>query len=182
MSSQVRQSFIEILKKNNYRSDGNDEAMKWLLDYVVAYCNNNAFRGITISGTVGIGKTFFFELFQEFTGTEAINSLFTFREAMKNDNIIYHFGTFNANLIIDDLGAEVRMSRFGVETEIFTEIIGMRYELWRQDGILTFVTTNLSASEIEERYGIRTADRLFEMTSLLTLKGNNKRKFTREEF
>jgi DNA replication protein DnaC len=181
MEENVRNDFVELLKLKQFRSGEDKATMKWLVNYVVSYEFNDVKRGVTLSGVPGSGKSFFFELFQKFSNLVAINSVLFLREAMKTTDKIYEIGSLEKDLIIDDLGAEVKMIHYGMATELFAEVLMMRYEIWKQENILTFVTTNLSAVEIEERYGKRVADRLFEMTSFITSKNKNMRLFHTEE-
>jgi DNA replication protein DnaC len=47
------------------------------------------------------------------------------------------------------------------------EVLLSRYDLFISKGILTHVTTNLSASEIEQTYGNRVRSRMREMFNLM---------------
>ena len=56
------------------------------------------------------------------------------------------------------------------------EILLSRYDLFIQKGILTHITTNLSASELESMYGSRVRSRMREMFNLVAFKRNAKDK------
>jgi DNA replication protein DnaC len=53
-----------------------------------------------------------------------------------------------------------------------------RYDLFVSRGIPTHVTTNLSASELEEKYGNRLRSRMREMFNLVAFDKNSKDKRT----
>jgi DNA replication protein DnaC len=52
------------------------------------------------------------------------------------------------------------------------EILLSRYDLFISKGIPTHLTTNLSASEIEEKYGNRVRSRMREMFNLVAFDKN----------
>mgnify|MGYP002350638330 CR=1 FL=1 len=63
-------------------------------------------------------------------------------------------------IILDDLGAEMKeRSEQGWISELLFEIVQTRYE--RE--LPTIITTNLTLGELSQRYGERTASRLYEM-------------------
>lgn len=53
------------------------------------------------------------------------------------------------------------------------EILLTRYDLFVSKNLLTHLTTNLSASEIEEIYGNRIRSRLREMLNLISFDKNS---------
>ena len=76
----------------------------------------------------------------------------------------------------DDLGIEQPRKYFGNECNVMAEILLSRYELFVSKGIPTHVTTNLSASELEEKYGNRLRSRMREMFNLVAFDKNSKDK------
>ena len=63
-------------------------------------------------------------------------------------------------LAIDDLGLEVtEISKYGNLITPFLDMFYYRYE----NNLMTILTTNLTISQLNERYGLRFADRLNEM-------------------
>ena len=75
-------------------------------------------------------------------------------------------------LIIDDLGTEPStIKSFGNEVSPITEVLYNRY-----DKLLpTIVTSNLNDKEINDRYGVRIADRFEEMFDKIYFSGNSYR-------
>lgn len=67
----------------------------------------------------------------------------------------------------DDLGAEQSLKYYGNECNVMGEILLSRYEYYVSHDMLTHITTNLSATEIENLYGNRVRSRMREMFNLL---------------
>ena len=67
----------------------------------------------------------------------------------------------------DDLGVEQPLKHYGNQCNIMAEILLSRYDLFVHHGMLTHLTTNLSASEIEQAYGNRVRSRMREMFNLV---------------
>lgn len=81
-------------------------------------------------------------------------------------------------LIVDDLGAESGWNDFGTKREPMGEWLNGLYNLWangRWNGRL-FVTTNLTGTEIAERYGKRILSRLLEMCIPVRFEGHSFRR------
>ena len=53
------------------------------------------------------------------------------------------------------------------------EILISRYEVFRQRDVLTHITTNLNAEELQEKYGERIRSRMREMFNLVAFKENS---------
>lgn len=56
------------------------------------------------------------------------------------------------------------------------EVLLSRYDLFVSQGILTHVTTNLSAPEIEQRFGNRVRSRMREMFNVVAFDKNTQDK------
>jgi DNA replication protein DnaC len=67
----------------------------------------------------------------------------------------------------DDLGTEQSLKYYGNECNVMGEILLSRYDLFISRDMITHLTTNLSASEIENLYGNRARSRLREMFNLI---------------
>jgi hypothetical protein len=73
----------------------------------------------------------------------------------------------------DDLGAEQQIKHFGNDCNVLTEILLTRYEHFIENNTITQITTNLSASEIENLYGNRLRSRMRSMFNLITFNINS---------
>lgn len=67
----------------------------------------------------------------------------------------------------DDLGAEKQIKHFGNDCNVMAEILISRYEQFIENNSITHITTNLSASELENYYGNRVRSRLRNMFNLI---------------
>jgi len=67
----------------------------------------------------------------------------------------------------DDLGTENNLKFFGNECNIMAEILLSRYDLFVSRKLITHITTNLSASEIEQYNGNRVRSRMRELFNLI---------------
>ena len=80
------------------------------------------------------------------------------------------------SVILDDLGAESLMNDFGERRELAGEFI-VRYH--RGGRRRLYVTTNLTAEQMYNRYGPRVCSRIMELTFPLVLNGADKRCWTK---
>lgn len=137
-------------------------------------------KGVLLSGPVGVGKTTWMNLLKLF---EPIKDRFIMRscrevsfEFIKDgyDTIHkYSRHSFQPNThtaktyCFDDLGIESNLKYYGNECNVMAEVLLSRYDLFVSRQLITHLTTNLSASEIEEQYGNRVRSRMREMFNLI---------------
>lgn len=135
-------------------------------------------KGIMLTGPVGCGKTSAMDLMRYFqvsnrhimkscrdvsfefikTGYDTIQkySLLSFQD---HEPRIYCF---------DDLGTENNIKFYGNECNVMAEILLSRYDLFHSRKLITHITTNLSAGELEQAYGSRVRSRMREMVNLIS--------------
>jgi len=78
------------------------------------------------------------------------------------------------DMVIDDLGSEADVIKaFGTSINPMRDLLELRLELFPQ--VKTYITTNLTAKEIESRYGERVASRLEEACAWVHLDGPDRR-------
>jgi DNA replication protein DnaC len=70
-------------------------------------------------------------------------------------------------ICFDDLGTENNLKYYGNECNVMAEILLSRYDIFTSKKIQTHITTNLSATEIENVYGNRVRSRMREMFNLI---------------
>lgn len=79
-------------------------------------------------------------------------------------------------ICFDDLGLEPQVSYWGNQCKVMAEILACRYDLFVSDGMITHVTTNLNAKELEEIYGNRLRSRMRQMFNLIAFNPESKDK------
>lgn len=138
-------------------------------------------KGILLSGPIGCGKTslmtlirFFFKSSKQYQIKSTRDISFEFeKEGFKVINR-YRKNPLNLSYsnpvpniyCFDDLGVEQVQKHFGNACNVMAEILLSRYDLFVGKGLPTHLTTNLSATEIEEKYGNRVRSRMREMFNL----------------
>jgi DNA replication protein DnaC len=135
-------------------------------------------KGILLSGPVGCGKTSIMHLVKPFVNTKYDYKIKTSRE------VSFEFAKHGFEALqpyihksnqqhrltgycFDDLGAEQQIKHFGNDCNVMAEILISRYEHFIENNTVTHITTNLSASELENCYGNRVRSRLRQMFNLI---------------
>ena len=138
----------------------------------------NLSKGILLTGPIGSGKTALMNLMKYLTPIEykfyikpCRDVSFEFIQEGYQTIHKYSIGQLyhsEAKLIcFDDLGVENNLKYFGNECNVMAEILLSRYDIFVAKKLLTHITTNLSASEIENIYGNRVRSRLRAMFNLI---------------
>ena len=141
-------------------------------------------KGILLSGPVGCGKTTLMSLMRFVTADKNKFIMKSCRdisfEFIEDGFSIIHKYSRGAlyqylpkNYCFDDLGVESSLKYYGNECNVMAEILLTRYDLFVAQKLITHLTTNLSASEIEEAYGNRVRSRLREMFNLIAFNNNS---------
>ena len=145
-------------------------------------------KGILLTGPIGCGKTslmtlinFFFPGQRQYQIKSTRKISFEFeKEGYKvinrysNGGETTTAGTPSTGIFcFDDLGTEQSQKYFGNECNVMAEILLSRYDLFVSKGILTHATTNLSATELESKYGNRVRSRMREMFNLVAFDKNS---------
>lgn len=153
---------------------GKESHAKWMeKNYrpIVDWMSDNEGRGLLITGGCGLGKTLIAKhilplLLQD--SCRKLVNIFTAQELnTKIDEILkLHI------ICIDDVGAEELAKIFGNVRCAFSELC----DAAEQKGKLLIITTNLTANELEAKYGERTIDRLKAITKFVPFTGKSLRK------
>ena len=152
----------------------------FLRDEVTCFqLNINLNKGIMLSGPIGCGKTSLMNLMKYLTPTE--HKFFvkpcrdiSFEFIQDGYQIIHKYSKGKLyesepkTICFDDLGTENNLKYYGNECNVMAEIILSRYDLFTSKKLQTHITTNLSASEIENVYGNRVRSRLRELVNLIS--------------
>ena len=144
--------------------------------------NINLHKGILLSGPVGCGKTTLMTLTNHFYPQQHRFVMKSCREIsfefikdgyetiQKYTHLSYRKNAQENTVkayCFDDLGVENSLKYFGNECNVMAEILLSRYDLFVQRKMFTHITTNLSATEIENLYGSRVRSRMREMFNLI---------------
>lgn len=162
----------------------------FLKDPIAAnYYALNLNKGILLSGPVGCGKTTLMNLMRFYE--QALNRFvmkscrdLSFEFIQNGYEVIHKYSKLSFNgsepriYCFDDLGSENNIKYFGNECNVMAEVLLSRYDLFASKKMVTHLTTNLSASEIESYYGNRVRSRMREQFNLIAFdsKAQDKRK------
>lgn len=141
-------------------------------------------KGILLTGPIGCGKTSIMQLIKPFSNFKCDYKIKTTRdvsfEFAKNGFEALQVYTQKTNgqnrlsgYCFDDLGAEKQIKHFGNDCNVMAEILISRYEQFIENNSITHITTNLSASELENYYGNRVRSRLRNMFNLIAFDRNS---------
>jgi DNA replication protein DnaC len=141
-------------------------------------------KGILLSGPIGCGKTSLMNIMRLVPQQDRKFILKTTREISfefikEGYEVIQRYSSGNKlqnnvkNYFFDDLGTENNLKYFGNECNVMGEILLSRYDLFINKKIITHITTNLSASEIEAAYGNRVRSRLRQLCNLVAYDYNS---------
>lgn len=138
---------------------------------IVEWMTDNKGKGLLITGSCGLGKTLIAKhilpLLIRDSCRRVIN-IFTAQELNTKIDEILKLHT----IYIDDIGTESVSKIYGNVRSTFSELC----DAAEQRGKLLMITTNLTASELEEKYGERTLDRLRAITKFVAFSGKSLRK------
>lgn len=139
----------------------------------------NLRKGVLLTGPVGCGKTTLMNLMRFFEPAQSRFVLKSCRDIsfdfIKDGYETIHKYSRNSfnqyqpkTYCFDDLGTENNLKYFGNECNVMAEVLLSRYDLFVSRKLVTHLTTNLSASEIETQYGNRIRSRMREMLNLIS--------------
>ncbi len=135
-------------------------------------------KGILLLGPIGSGKTSLMNLMRFVPPPERNHIIKSSRDVsfefiQEGFEVIWRYSKFSFNnshpkiYCFDDLGAEQSLKYYGNECNVMAEILLSRYDLFISQHMITHITTNLSATELENAYGNRVRSRLREMFNLI---------------
>lgn len=131
-------------------------------------------KGIMLTGPIGCGKTSLMSLMRLVPGKERNFTMKTARDIsfefiQEGYDVINRYsklsftGTGPRIYCFDDLGAEQNLKYYGNSCNVMGEILLSRYDMFNSQGMMSHLTTNLGAAEIEKIYGPRVRSRMREM-------------------
>lgn len=163
---------------SNYNTKNNPKAVKDCKDYVLKFKQNKKDgRGLFLTGKVGTGKTHLLagiidgiarihqcSVFYR-SATELLNEIRATIKTDDNENKLQKLKDCEL-LIIDDIGTE-KTSEWVMD--IYFSIIDFRYSNLKP----IVIATNLTDSEVKDKFNERIMSRIFEMCDGVKLTGND---------
>lgn len=152
-------------------------------------------KGVMLVGRIGVGKSVIMKIMQKlFKDSNRGFKWFTCRDIV---DLVEHYSVsevkefygrgLKMDLYIDDIGVGNSIfNKYGNTTNIVSEIILERYDLFVSEGFKTHISSNNPTSldkskypniiTLEDMYGDRVIDRLKEMCEIIVWKGESLRK------
>lgn len=144
----------------------------------------NLNKGLLVTGPIGCGKTAIMNVLCSLCQGPGKPSIIKCRELSfefsehgfsvirKYSKQSYHQFSglpFKPKVIcFDDLGLEPQASYWGNHCQVMAEVLLSRYDFFVEDGMITHVTSNLNAEELEQIYGNRIRSRFRQMFNLIS--------------
>lgn len=135
-------------------------------------------KGIMLTGPIGSGKTSLMNLMRFVPPPERNHTMKSCRDVsfefiQEGYEVIWRYSRMSFNnsapkiYCFDDLGAEQSLKYYGNECNVMGEVFLSRYDYFLSHDMITHVTTNFPASELEQLYGNRVRSRFKEMFNLI---------------
>ncbi|PXV66903.1 hypothetical protein CLV62_104164 [Dysgonomonas alginatilytica] len=195
-TSQLRLLLSRIIKEqipDFIYDQQNTEVIKNLFLYYTGQVGGyDLKKGIWLMGGNGTGKTTLLQIFSEF-GKKRYDGFRIYDcakvandYAMNGELDVYTYNQTGysrkpVNMAFDELGREtIPSNHFGQKLNVMQHILHIRYNLWRTEGIQTYITTNCDADETHRLYDNVNdrfiSDRIKEMYNRIVLDGESRRK------
>lgn len=166
----IQQSNVVLWRGIQYFTGNN---ASWQPEYedVATWLSDNKGRGLLCLGNCGRGKSLICgkiipvllnHYCRKIVSCYDAQQMNADLDAVKQKHIVY----------VDDVGTEFLSVKYGEKRLAFAELVDEA----EKRGKLLIVTTNLSLSELREKYGERTVDRLRAITTPVLFKGDSLRK------
>lgn len=137
-------------------------------------------KGIMLSGRVGCGKTSLICILRKLSSESFKPVIKSCREisiefckqgydiiARYSTNAFHPYSSIPRVYCFDDLGLETSVNYWGDKWNVMAEILLSRYDLFISHKMITHVTTNLNADELEVIYGDWLRSRMRAMFNLI---------------
>ena len=168
-------AYKEVVAEKGRQFRADPKTLEQIKKIAIWLTSPNEKRGIYLGGACGNGKSTMLMAFDKVCNQWGMRSLRTSASKMVawhlNDHSIYDLPHQEKIICIDDLGTEAAETMvYGNKVSVMADFFEEAYKT----NCFLFVTSNLGAQEIEQRYGERVRDRFREMF--------NSMKFTNPSF
>lgn len=147
-------------------------------------------RGLLLIGPFGVGKDEVFKMLKPYLSY--LHSPYTFRHKVvwkyAKPYLDQGFNCFDddgvGNIYYEELGltddktgypTREEVNRYGNKILVGSELIIMRYNIFKETAFQSHFSTNLTEDELERVYGARCISRLYEMCNVMIVKGKDRR-------
>ena len=146
--------------------------LQWLKEYdeIADWLTDNGGRGLLCYGNVGRGKTLICAKAIPILLNYFCRKVVTVVDATNMNQRIDEVKKLYA-LCLDDIGTEAVAMQYGNRRDAFSEIVDEA----ERKGHLLLITTNLTLTQLQEKYGVRTLDRLRHITKCVKFVGESLR-------
>jgi len=145
-------------------------------------------KGLLLMGPVGCGKTTLMKLCRDFFAKKSFRIVASRKISQQfvreGYSALFRYGSQSYRIkhlgfgpivfydqpityCLDDVGVEPFVKHFGNDCNVISEVLLDRYEEFVHRGLITHLTTNLNAEELQQRYHERIRSRLREMCNLI---------------
>lgn len=144
-------------------------------------------KGIWLEGHIGTGKSTLLNVFSAYMQSlkigfkvyicSHVTTLYSIDGNLdlflENRNGLNHGPV---DMGFDELGREPNpASYYGNKMNVFEHILHIRYHYWQTQGVKTFISTNMDAKQLGEKYGDYIRDRRKEMFNIIPVTGKSRR-------
>ena len=145
-------------------------SLQILCEYLKGY-------NLWLCGSVGVGKTYFFETMSRVRKTRGMDpivklSMIETQGWTMEDAAEWAKDTAEYDVFIDDVGAEPMLNHYGEKIEVFPYLLEKRMQLRKR----THLTSNLGPTDILKRYERRVSDRFVQMFKMMEMKSRKSRR------
>lgn len=169
---QVKESVLEFyaMKMVGLGYEMSRTSLQILCEYLKGY-------NLWLCGTVGVGKTYFFETMSRLRRAREMEpivklSMIETQGWTMDDASQWAREAAECDVLIDDVGAEPMLNHYGEKVEVFPYLL----ELRMQTRMRTHLTSNLAPKDILRRYDRRVADRFVQMFRMVEIKSKDSRR------
>ena len=157
-------SIVNSLNRDYKHNKAYDEVADWL--------NNNKNKGLLLMGQCGLGKTLLTKYVIPFIIKKEYSKVFYVVDAasLKTKEQVDEAMQYKM-IVLDDIGTEDVIQDYGNKIDAVPLIVDSA----EKEGKLLLISTNLTASQLRERYGDRTTDRLRGLCRQISITGRSYR-------